>query len=48
MRKFKWRRWPKESKLKYKSPVVCWHSTKKSVELPDRVLEYYEKKEDDK
>lgn len=46
MRKFKWRRWPKQSKLKYKSPVVCWHTTKKSVESPDGVLEYYEKEDD--
>jgi hypothetical protein len=34
-KKFRWRRFPKLSVLPYKSPVVCWHSTKKSVLLVD-------------
>jgi len=32
-KKFKFKRFPKVSVLSYKSPVVCWHSTKKSVLL---------------
>ena len=32
-KKFKWKRFPTISVLPYKSPVVCWHSTKKSVLL---------------